>query len=119
LRLKRDTAFEVIQESVKRKPLVITGNVSVPAAGSATLKIDIPKDELWFIKSWAITKGANTTITSVTIDGEDTSKKDSLADTVPEYGALLTAELNISVAGSNAGSAAENLDVVIKGYKLE
>jgi hypothetical protein len=118
LKLKRDNSLSPIQESVSRKPLKATGSVSIGAGASATLTVSIPDNEMWFIKGWAISKGTNVTVNSIKVDSEDTGLVASLTDTVPEYGALLTGDRIFTASGSNAGTAAENLDVTIKGHKL-
>jgi hypothetical protein len=119
LLLKRDDSLKsAIQEGVTRIPLNASGSVSIAASGTGTATISVPDGEMWFIKSWAITKGADVTISSIEIDGSDTGQIDSLTDTLPEYGALLTANRSLTVTGSNAGLSAEDLQIDVKGYLL-
>jgi hypothetical protein len=119
LLLKRDTSLVAIQEAVTRKPLVVTDLVSIAPGGTGTVSLNVPDNEMWFVKSWAITKGADVTVNSIKIDGNNTGLIGSLADTVPEYGGLITGDQSFTIDGSNAGAAVQNLEVVIKGYKIK
>ena len=102
----------------KKVPLKSSATVSIAASGTGTATISVPSTEVWFIKSWTITKGADVTVTSIQIDSNDTFQTAALADTEAEYGDLINANTNITAAGSNAGAAAEDLTIEVKGYKV-
>lgn len=108
----------LIQESVAKIPLSASDTASLAIGANGSAVIDVPEGEVWFIKSWTITKGADVTVDSILINGNDTGHVDTLADTVAEYGDLLTAQGTITVNGTNAGAAAENIQIDVKGYKM-
>jgi hypothetical protein len=103
----------------ERIPLKESASVSIAAGGSGSATITLTSGYLYFIKSWTVTKDADVTVTSITIDGNDTYQTDSLADTVSEYGDVIVASQNVVISGSNAGLAAENLSIEIKGFKIK
>jgi hypothetical protein len=98
-----------------RRPLKLSSTVSVPATGSAEATINL--GSLSFIKSVTVTKGTNTTINDIKIDNEDTFQVATF-DTVNIFGSALTGQASVTVSGSNAGVAAENLTVEIVGYQV-
>ena len=104
--------------SLKGIPLKDSKTVSIDASGTGSATISVPAGYRYFIKSWTVTKGTDVTVTSIKIDSNDTYKIDTLSDTTPEYGELPVAETDIVIAGSNAGAAAEDLTIEIKGYKV-
>jgi uncharacterized Zn finger protein len=107
-----------INETRKVTPLQATATVSIPTSSTDSAKVVIPSDEMWFIKSWTITKGADVTVSSITIDNTDTYETASVADTVSRYGEALNAEKNVTISGSNAGLASESLEIQVDGYKI-
>jgi glycine cleavage system aminomethyltransferase T len=116
--IKLDANYRPIDETVKRTPLQGTATTSLAASSTGNAAISIPANEVWFIKSWAVTKGADVTVSSLTFDGEDTYEIAAVSDTVARYGAVLNAEKTIAISGSNAGLAAESLEIKVDGYKL-
>jgi hypothetical protein len=117
--LKPDNNSKVIQETVQRVPLQATASVSIAASGSDSATINVPSNEMWFIKSWTVTKGADVSVSSIAVDGNDVYEIASLTDTVARYGALLTADSKVTINGSNAGLSAETLEIQVDGYKIE
>jgi hypothetical protein len=116
---KTDNNSEVIQETVQRVPLQATANVSIAASGSDSATINVPEDEMWFIKSWTVTKGSDISVSSIAVDGNDLFEIASLTDTVARYGALLTADSKVTISGSNSGLSAQTLEIQVDGYKIE
>jgi hypothetical protein len=115
---KLDENLRAIDETVQRIPLQAVATASLAASTSDSATISAPDGEMWFIKSWTVTIGADVTVTSIAVDGNDTYEIASLADTVARYGGLLTADFSITITGSNAGIAAESLEIQIDGYKI-
>jgi len=114
-----DVLFEATFPNLKRIPLKKSASVSIDAGGSGSATIEVEEGYIYFIKSWTVTKGADVTVSSIEIDGNDTYQTSSLSDTVAEYGALIPAKKNIVISGSNAGTAAEDLAIEIKGFKVK
>ena len=106
------------KQAEARIPLKESATVSIAASGTGSATISVAAGYKYFIKSWTVTAGADVTVTSIKIDGNDTYQIASLSDTVAEYGIVLTAESNVVISGSNAGSSAEDLTIEIKGYKV-
>jgi hypothetical protein len=102
----------------KRIPLKASTSVIISAGSSGVEFINIPYYERWFIKSWTVTAGANTTVECIMLDENDTYEVDSIADTVTRYGATLSAISTVGILGSNAGGEEETLTLEITGYKL-
>jgi len=99
------------------KTLKDSATVSIAAGGNGVAIINIPKNEIWLIKQINITKGADVTVSSISIDGEVIPDLASV-DLEATYGDLITARSSISVSGSNAGAAAEDLTIEVVGVKL-
>lgn len=108
----------LIQQSVSRYPLNVSDSVSVAASSSGSVKIDVSDGEIWYIKSLTITKGSNSTINNIAIDGNSTGYVDTVSDVESEFGALLSAEAHIQVDVSNAGTASEDTEIVVKGFRM-
>ena len=106
-------------EDIKAIPLKVSVSVSIAASGSGTATITVPSGWRYYIKSWAITKGTDVTVSSITIDDNDTFQIVDVSDTVAKYGRLLLADSIIKISGSNAGTGAESLAIEIWGYKDE
>ncbi len=104
--------------ATKKIPLKSSATASIAASGSGSATISVPSGEVWFVKSWTITKGADITVTGIAIDSNDTYQTGTLADTEAEYGALINANINIVASGSNTGAGPEDLSIEIKGYKI-
>jgi hypothetical protein len=119
MKLKLDENLRIIDETVQRVPLQSSATVSLGSSVSDSATISIPSGEMWFIKSWTITKGADVTVSSITIDGNSTYEIAAVADTVSRYGAVLTADSSVVISGSNAGIAAQSLEIKIDGYKIK
>ena len=107
-----------VKQAEARIPLKESATVSIDASGAGSATISVTSGYKYFIMSWTVTAGADVTVTSIKIDGNDTYQTASLSDTVSEYGAVLTAGSNIVISGSNAGASAEDLTIEIKGYKV-
>jgi uncharacterized Zn finger protein len=118
MNIRLDANLYPINETRKVTPLQANATVSIPASSTDSTTIAIPKNEMWFIKSWTITKGADVTVTSIAIDSADTYEIAAVADTVSRYGAVLNADKSVSIGGSNAGLAAESLEIQVDGYKI-
>ena len=97
-----------------KEALNVSDTVSIDASGSGDVTITVPDGKRYLIKSITITKDADITISGITVDGEDTGEKDSF-DALSEFGDFITADVNIKVSASNAGTAAENITVTVKG----
>jgi hypothetical protein len=119
LKLEQDVNLQYVQDTYSRLPLREVATVSIAASGSGTATINVPAGDMWFIKSWTVTKGADISVSSIAVDGNDTYEIASLTDTVARYGALLTADSKVTISGSNAGLSAESLEIQVDGYKLE
>jgi uncharacterized Zn finger protein len=115
---KLDDNLRAIDETVQRIPLQASETVSLAASTSDSAIINVPSGEMWFIKSWTVTKGADVTITSITVDGNDTYEIAAVADVISRYGGLITADSNVVISGSNAGLAAQSLEIQVDGYKI-
>ena len=116
-----DVIDKIVEGSLpnrKRIPLKDSSTVSIAASGTGSATISVASGYKYFIKSWTVTAGADVTVDSIKIDDNDTYQIASLSDTIAEYGELPVAETNIVISGSNAGSAAEDLTIEIKGYKV-
>ncbi len=111
------TVLNTLDLATKRVPLKASATVSIAASGTGTATISV-SGYVYFIKSWSVTKGADVTVTSITIDGNDTSQIVAVTDTEATYGTLLTANSSVAISGSNAGAAAEDLTIEIIGYKV-
>jgi uncharacterized Zn finger protein len=107
-----------IFETAKRTPLQASESVSIAASDNGTATINVPKNEVWFVKSWTITKGADVTVSSINIDSADTYEIATVSDTGSRYGTVLNAEKSVTISGSNAGLAAESLEIQVDGYKI-
>jgi hypothetical protein len=116
--IKLDDNKYPIYETAKRTPLQATGTKSVAASTTDRATITIPDNEVWFIKKWTVTKGADVTVSSIKIDNNDTYQAASVTDTEAQYGAVLNAGTDIVISGSNAGIAAETLEIKVEGYKI-
>jgi hypothetical protein len=94
-----------------------SATISVAASGTGIVTITVPSGKRYFIKQINVTKGANTTIAAdgVLID-EAKSKQTASFDSESIFGTNLTADTSISVTGTNAGTAAENLTIQVIGY---
>jgi hypothetical protein len=100
-------------------PLKEEATVSITASGSNTATVNVIGGEIWFIKTITVTKGADVTVSSLKVDSNDTYATATIADTIAKYGALITATKDITISGSNAGLAAQNLTVLVEGYKIK
>jgi hypothetical protein len=118
MNIKLDANHLPINETRKVTPLQASETVSIPASSTDSATITIPDNEIWFIKSWTITKGADVTVSSITIDSADTFETAPVSDTVSRYGAVINADEIVSISGSNAGLAAESLEIQVDGYKI-
>lgn len=98
-----------------RLPLKANNTVSVAAGATATAVITVPEDDLYFCKDVTVTAGANITIDDISIDGV-TSGEVTTFNTENVFGAILSAWNEITVTGTNAGAAAEDLTISIVGY---
>jgi hypothetical protein len=117
--VKSDSNNYRIDETVKRIPLKGTATVSLAISTSGSTTINIPSNEMWFIKSWTVAKGADVTVSSIKIDDNDTYQTASISDTVTQYGSVINAEKNVVISGSNASTTvAQNLEITVVGYKL-
>jgi hypothetical protein len=118
VQVKTDANLYPLNETVKRVPLRASVSVSIPASSTDSATINVPSNEMWFIKSWTILKGSDVSVSTITVDGIDTYEIASLTDTVARYGALLTVDSTVTISGSNAGIAAESLEIQVDGYKI-
>lgn len=118
LNLRQDANLQYLSETIKRIPLQELATVSLSASTQGSATINVPKNEMYFIKSFSITKGTNVTVNSITIDGSDIYEVAAVTDTVSRYGGIINADSNVVITGTNAGAGAENLEIQIKGYKL-
>jgi hypothetical protein len=108
-----------IFETRKVTPLQETATVSITISSTGSASLTIPSNEMWFIKSWTVTKGANVTVSSISIDSASTFEVASITDTVSRYGSVLNADKNVVISGSNASAtAAESLEIKVNGYKI-
>jgi hypothetical protein len=96
-----------------RRPLVATRNPSVPT-GTSTITIAVPTGELHSLKTIAVTPGANTTVTSIKIDGVAIEEV-ATVDLVAQYGETITAATSVTVDVNNTGAAATTT-VKLKGF---
>lgn len=98
-----------------RLPITESVTDSIPASSSGT--VTVPVAESMFIKTITTTPGANSTITSIVIDGEDINSTLSTIDTETEYGGLVIANQSVVVTLSNAAASPENSTVEVKGLQ--
>jgi hypothetical protein len=117
-KFKKDTQGFEIQESFHRIPLKSTTTTSVADGETDDVTVTVSSGEMWFIKSWAITLGDNSTCNSIKIDGNDTYQIVDCSDTVSTYGDLLSADSTIVMSVTNAGQAAEDNVLTVWGWKL-
>jgi 3D (Asp-Asp-Asp) domain-containing protein len=117
--VKSDANNYRINETVKRVPLKETATVSLAVSTSGSATKAVPSNEMWFIKSWTVTKGADVTVSGIKVDNNDTYQTVGVNDTVAQYGSLLNADKNVAISGSNASTTvAQNLEITVVGYKL-
>jgi uncharacterized Zn finger protein len=107
-----------IEDTVKHTPLQEVATVSIAAGGSDTATINIPSNEFWHVHSWSVVKGADVTINSISIDGNDTYEVSDVADVKARYGVMLSAEKNVIIVGTNAGISVETAEIKVNGYKI-
>lgn len=101
-----------------KEPVSTSATASVGAGASGTATVSVPAGQRYFVKQVNITAGTNTTVTAVTFDANDTGQAASF-DCEAVFGAALAADNAISVSGSNAGTAAEDLTIEVVGYSVE
>jgi hypothetical protein len=109
---------DIMTYGVKRTPVKSENTASIAASGTGTATVSVPAGKRYFIKQINITKGADISITAQNIDSNDTGQAASF-DCESVFGGLLTADTDITVSGSNAGVAAENLTIEVIGYSVE
>jgi hypothetical protein len=116
--VKTDANLYPLDETAKRSALQASATVNINADASGSATIDIPENEMWFIKSWTVTQGADVTVDSISIDGNDAYQTASVNDTLERYGAVINAESTVTINGSNAGLSAQSLGIQVDGYKI-
>jgi hypothetical protein len=109
---------DVLAAGVKKEPVHLSDTVSIPASGSGTAIVTVPSGKRFKIKQVNITKGADVTVLAQAFDGKGTGQTASY-DIEATFGDLLTADTDITVSGSNASLAAENLTIEVIGYSVD
>ncbi len=100
-------------------PLQETATVSIATVASGSATISVATGYKYYIKSFTVTPGADVTVSSILIDGNDTYQIASLSDTVIQYGNVITSDTDIVIGGDNAGTVSEDLTITINGYKIQ
>jgi hypothetical protein len=117
--VRKDENLHQVDETVKKTPLKASEVASLAISSSGSASITVPHNEVWFIKSWIVTKGPDVTVSNIKIDNNETYLTTSLTDALVEYGVLVNSEKDIVITGSNAsGTVSQSLEIEVKGYKI-